>query len=76
LTTLGVHEIQLTSVEPIRSKPYPIPHAARKILSTEIDNMLSLNVIEPSTVHYASPVVMVKKPDGSVRTCCDYRKLN
>jgi len=38
--------------------------------------MLSLNVIKPSTAHYASRVVMVKKPDGSVRTCCDYRKLN
>ena len=76
LTTLGEHEIQLTSIEPIRSKPHPTPYAARNLLSTELDSMLSLNVIEPSTAHYASPVVMVKKSDGSVRTCCDYRKLN
>jgi hypothetical protein len=75
ITTLGTHEIHLTSEEPIRSKPYTIPHALRHVLSEEIDNMLKLNIIEPSTASYASPVVMVIR-SGSVRTCCDYRKLN
>jgi hypothetical protein len=47
-TTLGTHEIKLTSTEPIQAKLYPIPHALRNILSEEIDSMLKLKVIEPS----------------------------
>jgi len=45
-------------------------------LDKEIESMLSMGVIEPSSAAYASPVVMVKKPDGSTRFCIDYRKLN
>jgi hypothetical protein len=48
----------------------------REMLSKEIDNMLAMGVIEPSSSPYASPVVMVRKADNSIRVCCDYRKLN
>ena len=38
--------------------------------------MLSMGVIRESTSAYASPVVIVRKTDGTNRICIDYRKLN
>jgi len=56
----------------VRSKAY----AVREAVDKEIDSMLELGIIEPSTAPYASPIVVVKKADGSNRICVDYRKLN
>ena len=75
-TTLASHDIKLKEDEPLRGKPYPIPHALRQTVKDEVQTMLSLHVIEPSNSPFASPIVLVKKPDGSNRFCVDFRRLN
>ncbi|XP_071487082.1 uncharacterized protein [Diadema antillarum] len=75
-TTLGEHHIKLKGNEHLKSKPYPIPHSLRDTVREEVKTMLSLGVIEPSESPIASPIVLVKKPDGSNRFCVDFRKLN
>ena len=69
-------DLQLTTDQPIRSKPYPVPQAMKAVISKEISDMLKLGVIERSSSGYASPVVLVKKKDESVRFCIDFRKVN
>ena len=76
ITTLGEHSITLTTDEPVRTKMYSLPFAMKQVFDKELDTMLRMNIIEPSTANYTSGVVLVKKPDGSTRVCIDYRKLN
>ncbi|XP_054762005.2 uncharacterized protein LOC129268475 [Lytechinus pictus] len=77
-TSLGEHNILLKvgDHKQLKSKPYPIPHSLRDTVRDEVKTMLSMGVIEPSDSPIASPIVLVKKPDGSNRFCVDYRKLN
>ena len=42
----------------------------------QVQQMLSSNVIRPSNSPWASPVVMVRKKDGSLHFCVDFRQLN
>ena len=75
-TDLISHRIKLTSEEPVRSKPYPIPYNIRDELKKDIAEMVKLGVIRKSESPYAAPVVIVRKKDGSNRVCIDFRKLN
>ena len=70
------HCIKLTSNVPFRAKNYPIPVNLVSAFDEEVEKMLSLNIIEPSSSPYCSPVVLVKKTDGTWRVCIDYRELN
>jgi RNase H-like domain found in reverse transcriptase/Reverse transcriptase (RNA-dependent DNA polymerase)/Integrase zinc binding domain/Chromo (CHRromatin Organisation MOdifier) domain/Integrase core domain len=71
------HRIEtLQGTKPIHSQPYRAGHRARAAEKEEIDKMLAQGVIEPATGEWASPIVLVPKPDGSLRFCVDYRKLN
>ena len=75
-TTLEEHSIELTTEEPIRQKPYPVPYAMREAVQKEIKAMLDYDVIERTDSPYASPIVLVRKKDGAIRFCIDFRRLN
>lgn len=61
---------------PISSPPYRKSHSERKIIQNHIQGLLDKGIIRESTSDWASPVLLVSKPDGGVRLCIDYRKLN
>ena len=71
------HRIRLKpGAVPVRQHPYKAGPLAREREKAEVERMRSMGVIEPSTGEWASPVVMVPKPDGSVRFAIDFRKLS
>ena len=63
------HKIELIDNNSVRSRPYPLPYAMRENLKKEIQDMLSLGIIRESNSPFASPIVIVKKKDGSDRIC-------
>ena len=75
-THLAKHKIELTTKSPIRVRPYPIPYAKRQEVEKEVQAMLEADVIEPAMSDYNSPIVLVKKKDGTNRFCVDFRRIN
>ncbi|UYV81786.1 K02A2.6-like [Cordylochernes scorpioides] len=75
-TDLTKHRINTGESNPIKQAPHRIPLARRQEAETLVKEMLDQNIIEPSSSPWVSPVVLVKKKDGSTRFCVDYRKLN
>ncbi len=62
--------------EPIRQMPYSVPLGIREKVKKELESLEAQGVIERCRSNWASPLVPVRKPDGNVRLCVDYRRLN
>ena len=75
-TTLIEHHIPIVSIQPVRQRPYRIPHAYRAEVMQELKRMEEAGIIEESDSAWASPIVVVKKKDKKLRICVDYRKQN
>jgi transposase InsO family protein len=75
-TTLVEHHIDTGDAPPIRQPPRRLPVSQQEDCEKEVTAMLAKGVIEPGQSPWASPVVLVRKKDGSLRFCVDYRRLN
>lgn len=71
------HKIELTEANSLRFSPlYGQTLAELKATRDYLAENLQKGFIVPSKAPFAAPVLYVKKPDGSLRFCGDYRKLN
>ncbi|GFT58779.1 retrovirus-related Pol polyprotein from transposon 17.6 [Trichonephila clavipes] len=75
-TTVTQHRIDTADHPPIKQHPRRLPFAKQEEVGTLLREMQENDIIEPSSSPWASPVVLVRKKDGSTRFCVDYRKLN
>ena len=75
-TSMILHTIKTSSERPICQKPYRIPYAMRSEVKNAIDDMLAQDIIKPSSSPWNAPIVPIRKKDGTLQICVDYRKLN
>ncbi|KAL7634312.1 UNVERIFIED_CONTAM: hypothetical protein RMT77_014689 [Armadillidium vulgare] len=70
------HNIELESDRPVRVPVRRVQGPLAQEIEKECKDLLEGNIIRPSKSPFSAPVVPVRKPDGSLRLCIDYRKLN
>ncbi|TRZ16785.1 hypothetical protein HGM15179_010294 [Zosterops borbonicus] len=71
-----IHIIIKNPKDPIRVKQYPIPLEGRKGLKQVIDDLLKGRTIEPCMSPHNTPILAVKKADGSYQLVQDLRAVN
>ena len=75
-TDLVQIEIDTGDAAPKRQPVRRMPFAVRQEVAKQLKSMQASGVIRPSSSPWASPVVMVRKKDGTHRFCIDYRRVN
>ncbi|KAK9049844.1 hypothetical protein SSX86_031187 [Deinandra increscens subsp. villosa] len=66
----------IPNAQPVARAPYRLAPPELQELNTQIQELLDKGFIRPSISPWGAPVLFVKKKDGSMRMCIDYRELN
>ena len=76
-TTVVEHTIKLVpGARPVRQTPYRLHPGKQQTVSTDIVLSLEQGITEETNSHWAAPMWMVHKLDGTGRPCVDYRRSN
>ena len=70
------HHITTTPVPPVHDKPRSLAPDRHELAKAEFEVMIEEGVMQPSRSPWASPLHIVPKKDGGIRTCGEYRALN
>lgn len=70
------HEINMHDPKPIKQQLKRTPLAFEGEEQEHLQQMINKGIIQPSISEYAARPVLVRKKDGSIRYCIDYRGLN
>ncbi|GJX36874.1 reverse transcriptase [Tanacetum coccineum] len=71
------HQIPLMpNTPPINVRPYMYPPNQKDAIEGMVKELMDSGVIRASQSPFSSPIVMVKKKDGTWRMCIDYKQLN
>lgn len=69
-------KIQLKDDIPVQKTYYGVPRPLYIEIKSYVEDLLNKSWVVKSNSSYSSPVVAVRKKDGTLRLCCDYRQLN
>ncbi|KAI5609495.1 hypothetical protein C0J50_9467, partial [Silurus asotus] len=75
-TTAVLHNIPTGDAPPVKQRHRRIPPHIFQEVKRHVQNLVLQGILTESSSPWASPAVIVMKKDGSIRFCCDYRKLN
>jgi hypothetical protein len=69
-------EMNLECDEPPKERTYRMSLAKLREVQVQLQDLLARGWIRPSKSEYGAPILFVRKKDGTMRMCVDYRKLN
>ena len=70
------HTIHLNDTTPVYQRPRRLPEPVNAEIERQCKELESMDIIEKSESPWSAPVVPLRKGDGSLRMCIDYRRLN
>lgn len=72
-------QLEIRLIDPnvtVQRSPYRLSEEERRLVRERISKLIEAKIVRPSNSPFASPILLVKKKDGSERLCVDYRELN
>ena len=75
-TSLVQHTIDTGDAVPIKQRPYRTTPENKQEIDRQVNDMLERGIIQESVSPWSSPVVLVKKKNGEMRFCIDFRSIN
>ena len=76
LTHLISHDIDVGEAQPVKLPPYRVNPQKQLLVEKELEYMLQHGLIKRTYSQWSSPITLQPKPNGKVRFCIDFRKVN